>query len=142
MSSSIEYTFSMLKPDATSRNITGLVNAYLEDGDLEIVAQKMILLTREQAEQFYAEHKSRDFFEDLIENITAGPVIIQVLKGVNAILKNREIMGDTNPESAQKGTIRGDLSESIDFNTIHGSDSPQSADREIKFFFTEEEILK
>jgi nucleoside-diphosphate kinase len=140
--SAIEYTFSMLKPDATSRKVTGLVNAYLEEADLEIVAQKMIILTKEQAEEFYAEHKERSFFNDLIQNITAGPVIVQVLKGPNAILKNREMMGATDPDEALEGTIRGDLSESIDFNTIHGSDSAQSADREINFFFKKEEILK
>ena len=142
MSAAVEYTFSMLKPDATSRRITGLVNAYLEEADLEIVAQKMIILTKQQAEEFYAEHKERSFFNDLIENITAGPVVVQVLKGPNAILKNREMMGATDPDEALEGTIRGDLSESIDFNTIHGSDSAQSADREINFFFKKEEILK
>lgn len=142
MSAAVEYTFSMLKPDATSRRITGLVNAYLEEADLEIVAQKMIILTKQQAEEFYAEHKERSFFNDLIQNITAGPVVVQVLKGPNAILKNREMMGATDPDEALEGTIRGDLSESIDFNTIHGSDSAQSADREINFFFKKEEILK
>ncbi len=140
--SAIEYTFSMLKPDATSRKVTGLVNAYLEEADLEIVAQKMIILTKQQAEEFYAEHRERSFFNDLIENITAGPVVVQVLKGPNAILKNREMMGATDPDEALEGTIRGDLSESIDFNTIHGSDSAQSADREINFFFKKAEILK
>jgi nucleoside-diphosphate kinase len=142
MSVAVEYTFSMLKPDATSRNITGLVNAYLEEGDLEIAAQKMVILTKEQAEQFYAEHKTKAFFPDLIKNITAGSVILQVLKGEDAIKKNREIMGATNPEEAEEGTIRGDLSESIDFNTIHGSDSAASAEREINFFFKKDEILR
>ena len=142
MSAAVEYTFSMLKPDATSRRITGLVNAYLEEADLEIVAQKLIILTKEQAEKFYAEHRERSFFNDLIKNITAGTVVVQVLKGPNAILKNRETMGATDPDEALEGTIRGDLSESIDFNTIHGSDSAQSADREINFFFKKEEILK
>jgi nucleoside-diphosphate kinase len=138
----IQYTFSMIKPDATSRNITGLVNAYLEESELEIAAQKMVLLTEQQAKEFYAEHKDRPFFNDLIKNITAGPVVLQVLKGEDAISKNREVMGATKPEDAEEGTIRGDLAESIDLNTIHGSDSEESAEREINFFFKKEEILK
>jgi nucleoside-diphosphate kinase len=138
----IEYTFSMLKPDATNRNIIGLVNAYLEEAELEIAAQKMVKLTEQQAKEFYAEHKDRPFFNDLITNITAGPVVLQVVKGEDAISKNREIMGVTDPEKAEEGTIRGDLGESIDLNTVHGSDSAASAEREINFFFKKEEILK
>jgi nucleoside-diphosphate kinase len=138
----VQYTFSMLKPDATSRNITGLVNAYLEEAELEIVAQKMVVLTESQAKEFYAEHKERPFFNDLIKNITAGPAVLQVLKGEDAINVNREVMGATDPEKADEGTIRGDLGESIDLNTVHGSDSEASAEREINFFFKKEEILK
>jgi nucleoside-diphosphate kinase len=138
----VPYTFSMLKPDATSRNITGLVNAYLEEAELEIVAQKMVVLTESQAKEFYAEHKERPFFNDLIKNITAGPAVLQVLKGEDAINVNREVMGATDPEKAEEGTIRGDLGESIDLNTVHGSDSESSAEREINFFFKKEEILK
>lgn len=138
----LQYTFSMIKPDAVKRNITGLVNAYLEEADLEIVAQKMIILTKEQAEQFYAEHKERPFFNDLIANITAGPVIVQVLKGEDAVHKNRSVMGQTDPAKAEEGTIRGDLGESIDCNTVHGSDSAESAEREIAFFFKETDFLK
>jgi nucleoside-diphosphate kinase len=132
----------MIKPDALRRNISGLVNAYLEDGGLTICAQKMIKLTQEQAEAFYAEHKERPFFNTLITNITAGPVIVQVLRGDDGIKKNRDIMGPTNPAEAKEGTIRGDLAENIDNNTVHGADSEKSAIREIAFFFTIEEILK
>lgn len=137
-----QYTFSMLKPDATERNITGQVNAYLEKAGLQIVAQKMIKLTQQQATDFYAEHKERGFFADLIKNITAGVVVVQVLKGQDAIKKNRDIMGATDPKNAEAGTIRADLAQSIDLNTVHGSDSEQSAQREIAFFFTQEEILR
>lgn len=138
----IQHTFSMIKPDGTRRNIIGLVNAYLEEEGLQIVAIKRILLTVEQAQEFYAEHKERSFFNDLIKNITAGPVVVQVLSGVDAVARNRQIMGPTNPDDAKEGTIRGDLGESIDCNTIHGSDSLQSAEREIKFFFKPEEIIE
>jgi nucleoside-diphosphate kinase len=138
---SSQYTFSMLKPDALKRNITGLVNAYLEEAGLAIVAQKMINLTRQQVQEFYAEHKERPFFNDLVANMADSVVVVQVLKGENAIELNREIMGVTDPDKAGEGTIRGDLGESIDKNTIHGSDSPQSAKREIEFFFKKEEIL-
>jgi len=138
----IQYTFSMLKPDATGRNVTGLVNAYLEEAGLQICAQKMIILTKEQAEAFYAEHKERPFYNDLVANITAGPVVVQVLKGEDAIKKNRITMGATDPSKADEGTIRADLAESIDLNTVHGSDSEASAEREIAFFFKKEEILK
>lgn len=137
----IQYTFSMIKPDATKRNIIGLVNAYLEEAGLKIVAMKTALLTKEQAEEFYAEHKERPFFNDLIKNITAGPVVLQVLKGEDAIKKNRQTMGETDPDKAKADTIRADFGESIDHNTVHGSDSIDSAKREIALFFKKEEIL-
>ena len=137
----IQYTFSMIKPDATERNITGLVNAYLEGAGLKIVAQKMVILTKQQAEEFYAEHRERPFFNDLIKNITAGPVVLQVLKGEDAIKKNRQTMGATDPDKAQADTIRADFAQSIDRNTVHGSDSIESAQREINLFFKKEELL-
>lgn len=137
-----EYTFSMIKPDATRRNIIGKINSYLENNGLKIVAQKMTILTKYQAEHFYAEHKSRTFFSSLIEGIISGPVVLQVLKGENAILQNRKIMGATNPENAELGTIRRDFAENIEANSIHGSDTLESAEREIKLFFTEKEIVE
>ncbi|BFD45427.1 MAG: nucleoside-diphosphate kinase [Rickettsia endosymbiont of Sergentomyia squamirostris] len=137
-----EYTFSMIKPDATRRNIIGKINSYLENNGLKIVAQKMTILTKDQAEHFYAEHKSRTFFSSLIEGIISGPVVLQVLKGENAILQNRKIMGATNPENAELGTIRRDFAENIEANSIHGSDTLESAEREIKLFFTEKEIVE
>jgi len=136
-----EYTLSIIKPDATKRNITGQVNIYFEKGGLKIVAQKMTVLTKEQAEEFYGEHKARPFFNDLVSFITSGPVVLQVLKGDNAIALNRQIMGATNPENADAGTIRKDLAESIEANTVHGSDSAESAKREIEFFFDSSEII-
>lgn len=136
-----EYTFSMIKPDATKRNLIGKINSYLEKEELKIVAQKMIVLTQEQAEDFYQEHKSKGFFDSLIKYITSGPVVLQVLKGENAVLKNREIMGATNPDEAKLGTIRKDYAESIEANSIHGSDNLNSAQREITFFFKRDEIL-
>ena len=137
-----EYTLSIIKPDATKRNITGKVNSYFEKGGLKIVAQKMTVLTKVMAEEFYAEHKERPFFASLVDYITSGPVILQVLKGDNAIALNRQIMGATNPENADAGTIRKDLAESIEANTVHGSDSAQSAKREIDFFFDASEIIE
>jgi nucleoside-diphosphate kinase len=139
---SIEYTFSIIKPDATKRNLTGKINSYLEAVGLEIAAQKMVKLTKEQAEGFYAEHKERPFFLGLVEYMTSAPVVLQVLKGENAVLKNREIMGATNPENANHGTIRKDFALDIEANSIHGSDGLDSAKREISFFFKKEEILK
>lgn len=139
---SIEKTFVMIKPDALRRNITGIVVAYFEEEELEVAAQKMIRLTQERAAEFYAEHKERPFFAALVQNITEGPVIPMVLKGENAIARAREIIGATNPAEAAENTIRGDLGESLDFNTVHGSDSPKAAEREISFFFTKDEILK
>lgn len=137
-----EYTLSIIKPDATKRNIIGQVNNYLERGGLKIVAQKMTTLTQSQAQEFYAEHKARPFFNSLVEFIISGPVILQVLKGENAIAKNRQIMGATNPENAESGTIRKDLAESIEANTVHGSDGHESAKREISFFFNKSEIVE
>lgn len=139
---SLEYTLSIIKPDGVLRNITGIINDYFEDAGLEIAAQKMVQLTKEQAEKFYEIHKDRPFYNDLVKFMISGPVIVQVLKGENAVSLNREIMGATNPEEADEGTIRGDLSESIDENTVHGSDSLENAATEISFFFSREEILR
>ncbi|RYE06064.1 MAG: nucleoside-diphosphate kinase [Rickettsiaceae bacterium] len=136
-----EHTLSIIKPDITKRNLTGKVNSYFENAGLKIVAQKMVVLTREQAETFYAEHNSRPFFNDLIEFITSGPVVLQVLEGEGAILENRRIMGATDPSKADVGTIRKDLALSIDNNSVHGSDSTESAKKEIKLFFSEDEIF-
>lgn len=136
-----EYTFSMIKPDATTRNLIGRINSYLEKEGLKIVAQKMVQLSKEQAEIFYQEHQFKEFFNNLIEYITSGPVVLQVLKGENAVMRNREIMGATNPKDAKVGTIRKDFAESIEANSIHGSDNLENAQREIRLFFTEQEIL-
>ena len=137
----IEYTFSIIKPDATERNLTGKINSYLEAAGLKIVAQKMVKLSLEQAREFYAEHQERSFFNSLVTYMTSAPVILQVLKGDNAIAKNREIMGATNPAEADSGTIRKDFAQDIEANSIHGSDSFESAKKEITFFFTKEEIF-
>ncbi|MDP4709481.1 MAG: nucleoside-diphosphate kinase [Rickettsiaceae bacterium] len=137
----IEYTFSIIKPDATERNLTGKVNSYLEGAGLQIVAQKMVKLTDAQAKEFYAEHSKRPFFNSLISYMTSAPVVLQVLKGENAIVKNRDIMGATNPAEANPGTIRKDFAKDIEANSIHGSDSAESAQREINFFFAKEEIV-
>jgi len=136
-----ERTFSMIKPDATGRNITGAVNAMLEEAGLSIVAQKRLRMTREQAEAFYAVHKQRPFFQSLVAFITSGPVVVQVLEGENAITKNREVMGATNPAEAGEGTIRKTFAESIEANSVHGSDSPETAAQEIRFFFSDIEIV-
>lgn len=136
-----EYTLSIIKPDATERNISGKVNSYLEANGLKIVAQKMIQLDTKGAEYFYAEHKERPFFASLVAYMISAPIIVQILKGENAVAKNREIMGATNPSEAAEGTIRRDLAQSLEANTIHGSDSPASAKREIDFFFKKEEIF-
>lgn len=138
---SLEYTFSIIKPDATERNLTGSINSYLEKAGLKIVAQKMVKLTKSQAEEFYAEHKERPFFSGLVSYMTSAPVVLQVLKGENAILLNREIMGATNPVDAKSGTIRKEFAKNIEENSIHGSDSSDSAAREISFFFDESEIV-
>ncbi|XDZ64694.1 nucleoside-diphosphate kinase [Alphaproteobacteria bacterium LSUCC0684] len=136
----LERTFSIIKPDATRRNITGQVAARLEEGGLRIVAQKRINMTRDQAEGFYAVHKERPFFNDLVAFMTSGPVVVQVLEGENAVARNREIMGATNPADAAEGTIRKDFAESIEANSVHGSDSLENAAIEINFFFDEDEI--
>lgn len=138
----VEYTLSIIKPDAVRRNITGQINSYIEKGGLKIVAQKMSYLTKSQAEAFYAVHKDRPFFSSLVNFMTSGPVILQVLKGENAVLRNREIMGATNPEQALPGTIRKDFAESIEANTVHGSDSLENAKEEIAFFFAKTEIVE
>ena len=134
-------TLSIIKPDATKRNITGKINSYFEENGLRIVAQKRIQLSREKAGQFYVVHKERPFYAELVETMTSGPVIVQVLEGENAVLKNRDIMGATNPKEAADGTIRKDCALSIGENSVHGSDSEDSAKEEISFFFDESEIV-
>ena len=136
-----ERTFSIIKPDATRRNLTGKVNAVIEDAGLRIVAQKRIRMTREQAETFYAVHKERPFFGELVSFMISGPVVVQVLEGENAMQRNRDIMGATNPANAEPGTIRKELAESIEANTVHGSDSDENAEIEIAYFFKPEEIV-
>ncbi len=131
----VERTFSIVKPDAVAKNVIGEIYSRFEKNGLSIVASKMLRLSREQAEGFYAEHKGRPFFPALIEFMTSGPVMVQVLEGENAIAKNRELMGATNPQEAAAGTIRADFAQSIDANAVHGSDSPESAVREIAYFF-------
>jgi nucleoside-diphosphate kinase len=137
----IERTLSILKPDATRRNLTGKINARFEDAGLRIVAQKRLRLSAEQAGAFYAVHKARPFFNDLVAFMTSGPVVAQVLEGENAVAKNREVMGATNPANAAPGTIRKDFAESIEANSVHGSDSLDNAKIEIAFFFAELEIV-
>ena len=136
-----ERTFSIIKPDATARNLTGQIIARFEEAGLRIVASKRIHMTREQAEGFYAVHKERPFFNDLVSFMISGPVVVQVLEGDNAIVRNREIMGATNPADADPGTIRKDFAESIEANSVHGSDASETAAEEIKFFFTDAEIV-
>ena len=134
-------TFSIIKPDATRRNITGAVTKMLEDAGLRVVASKRIHMSREQAEGFYAVHKARPFFGELVDFMISGPVVVQVLEGENAMQANRDIMGATNPENADAGTIRKELAESIEANTVHGSDSDENAAIEIAYFFKPEEIV-
>jgi nucleoside-diphosphate kinase len=134
-------TFSIIKPDATRRNLTGAVTKMLEDAGLRIVASKRIRMTREQAEGFYGVHRERPFFNDLVAFMTSGPVVVQVLEGENAVQRNRDVMGATNPANAEAGTIRRELAESIEANSVHGSDSDANAAIEIAFFFTPEEIV-
>ena len=136
-----ERTFSIIKPDATARNLTGQIIARFEEAGLRIVASKRIHMSREQAEGFYAVHKERPFFNDLVSFMISGPVIVQVLEGDNAIARNREIMGATNPADADAGTIRKDFAESIEANSVHGSDAPETAAEEIKFFFADNELV-
>ena len=136
----VERTLSILKPDATRRNLTGKINARLEEAGLRIVAQKRLRLSRAEAEGFYAVHKERPFFNDLCQFMTSGPVVVQVLEGESAVVRNREVMGATDPKKAAKGTIRADLAESIEANSVHGSDSPENARTEIAYFFSGIEI--
>ena len=136
-----ERTFSIIKPDATRRNLTGAVTKMLEEGGLRVVASRRIQMTKEQAEGFYAVHKERPFFNDLVAFMTSGPVVVQVLEGENAVARNREIMGATNPANADEGTIRRTFAESIEANSVHGSDSPENAKIEIDFFFKAEEVV-
>ena len=137
----LERTFSIIKPDATRRNLTGKIIDRFETAGLRIVASKRIHMTQEQAEGFYGVHKERPFFNDLVAFMTSGPVVVQVLEGENAITKNSEVMGATNPADADEGTIRKDFAESIEANSVHGSDAPETAAEEIKFFFTDAEIV-
>ena len=137
----VERTFSIIKPDATRRSLTGKINARFEENGLRIVAQKRIWMSRQQAEAFYGVHKARPFFNDLCTFMTSGPVVVQVLEGENAIAKNREIMGATNPANAAPGTIRKEFAESIEANSVHGSDSLDNAKNEIAFFFAGIEIV-
>ena len=134
-------TFSIIKPDATKRNITGSINKIIEENNLEIVAQKRIKLSKEKAEGFYSIHKDKPFFNDLIQYMTSGPVIVQVLEGKNAVENYRKIMGATNPENAEEGTIRKAFAINIQENSVHGSDSVENAIIEIKYFFDENEII-
>lgn len=136
-----ERTLSILKPDATERNLTGKINAKFEENGLKIVAQKRIQLTKAQAQAFYGIHKDRPFFNDLVDFMISGPVVVQVLEGDNAVVQNRTIMGATNPANADEGTIRKEFALSIDANTVHGSDSLENAKNEIAFFFSECEIV-
>ncbi len=135
-----ERTFSIVKPDAVAKNVIGEIYSRFEKAGLRIIASKMLHMSKEQAEGFYAVHKERPFFPDLVEFMTSGPVMVQVLEGENAILKNREVMGATNPQEADPGTIRADFASTIDENAVHGSDGPDTAKTEIAFFFGEGEI--
>lgn len=137
----IERTLSIIKPDATERNLTGKINARLEEAGLRIVAQKRIRLTEDQAKAFYAVHKDRPFYTDLVAFMTSGPVVVQVLEGESAVTRNREVMGATNPAEAAEGTIRKDFAQNIEANSVHGSDSPENAANEVKFFFSDIEIV-
>ena len=137
---SVEQTLSIIKPDAVAKNVTGQINARFEAAGLQIVAQRMLRLSDEVAGGFYAEHKERPFYADLFGFMTSGPVVVQVLQGEGAILKNRELMGATNPAEADAGTIRADFAKSIDANAVHGSDAPESAAREIAYFFAASDL--
>jgi nucleoside-diphosphate kinase len=134
-------TFSIIKPDATRRNLTGAVTKMLEEAGLRVVASKRIKMTREQAEGFYAVHKERPFFGELVDFMISGPVVVQVLEGEDAVKRNRDVMGATNPADADEGTIRKAFAESIEANSVHGSDSDENAKIEIEFFFNEDEIV-
>jgi nucleoside-diphosphate kinase len=136
----IERTFSIVKPDAVAKNVIGKIYSRFEEAGLKIIASKMLHLSQEKAEGFYAEHKERPFFADLVAFMTSGPVMVQVLEGENAVLANRDLMGATNPKDADVGTIRRDFADSIDANAVHGSDALASAEREIAYFFSDDEI--
>ena len=138
----IERTFSIIKPDAVAKNVIGKIYSRFESNGLQIVASRMLHLSKEQAGDFYAVHKERPFYNDLIEFMTAGPVMVQVLEGEGAIAKNREIMGATNPKEAAEGTIRADFAETVDENAVHGSDAPETAAEEIKFFFGDDGVCE
>ena len=138
---SIEQTLSIIKPDATKRNLTGKINSKLEESGLKIIAQKRILLSKTQAEDFYKVHQERPFYNDLVKFMISGPVVVQVLEGENAVSKNREIMGATNPDEAEDGTIRKEFALSLEANSVHGSDSLENAKIEISFFFSQIELV-
>ncbi len=138
----IERTFSIIKPDAVAKNVIGQIYSRFEENGLRIVAAKMVQLSKEDAEGFYAEHKERGFFNDLIAFMISGPVMMQVLEGENAVLKNRDLMGATNPKDAAAGTIRADFATSIDENAVHGSDAVATAAREIAYFFSDEQLCE
>ena len=137
----IERTLSIIKPDATRRNLTGLINAKFEDAGLKIIGQKRLQLTRTMAEKFYEIHKNRPFYHDLVDFMISGPVVVQVLEGENAVKSNRDVMGATNPDEANVGTIRKEFAESIEANSVHGSDSLENAKIEISFFFADIELV-
>ena len=137
----VERTLSIIKPDATRRNLTGRINACLEEAGLRIVAQKRLRLTQDRARKFYEVHKERPFYNGLVSFMTSGPVVVQVLEGENAVALNREVMGATDPKKAAPGTIRAQFAEDIEANSVHGSDSAENAKTEIAFFFTEQEIV-
>lgn len=138
---SVERTLSIIKPDATKRNLTGLINAKFENAGLKIIAQKRLQLTKSMAEKFYEIHKDRPFFNDLVDFMISGPVVVQVLEGDNAVKLNRDVMGATNPDDAEEGTIRKEFAESIEANSVHGSDSLENAQNEISFFFANIELV-
>ena len=138
---SVEKTLSIIKPDATKRNLTGLINTKFEKAGLRIIAQKRLQLTRSMAEKFYEIHKHRPFYNDLVDFMISGPVVVQVLEGDNAVKLNRDVMGATNPEDAEEGTIRKEFAESIEANSVHGSDSLENAQKEISFFFANIELV-
>lgn len=138
----VERTLSIIKPDAVRKNLIGKIIAKFEEASLQVVAAKMIHMSQEQAGQFYEIHKERPFYKDLVSFMSSGPVLVQVLQGDNAIVKNREIMGATNPQEAAVGTIRKEFANSIDENAVHGSDSPETAKTEVSFFFTDKEMMQ
>jgi len=137
----VQKTFSIIKPDAVAKNVIGEIKSRFEKAGLKIIASKMIHMSEEQAGGFYAEHAERPFYASLVEYMTSGPVVVQVLEGENAVMRNRELMGATNPAEAESGTIRADFAESIDANAVHGSDAPESAAREIAYFFDASEVF-